>query len=754
MSTINPTYRDRVKYELYHAIEGSIVISEPIGWETDEKEYSRHKDYHGLIAKFSNNLRFVDTGADFINLIDEIYGINAEIKLTKYERHPQTDVWTLTYYGFLDLSTKEEENRRVAIKFNSGGLEQALKSRETETVEIDRTTTIDGFPIAPLIPKKVLLEGRRIFLKSTWEINDTSNSAFLGVWSDDGNTRHQSTGYPLQLVNRSHEEAHSILPNSLGNENQGSAGMMFFAIADRTRTLKVSSTKLRFRPFIREHDWQWAFFKVSITIYKDGSDFNVKDRIILMHYGENSTANPNLWDIHNSTFDLNFERTITLLAGESASIEFLIKADLKNFSTSRARYYVDLLDFSGNLIVEEDSFYDQSECNCILAHELADRLITINTNKENSLYSEFLGRTDIGYQKDGQASLTGNTHGFWVRGFESDTSDTENRYKPLSTSFKDFMTSYTAVWNMGLGLESINRKERVRLEHLSFFYNFNVTIKLPNQIKNEKRSTAADYFYSSLEFGYEEGGSYEEAMGLDEYNAKSNFTTIINRVKNVFTQLSKYRADSYGKEFARRKPKAIYSTEDTSYDNSIFMMDLKRDINGLFKERKWQDDFQVEPSGTYSPETATNLRFSPFNCMLRHSWYFASGLIKYPIDYLRYGSSTANSALKTKLRIDSAYEILPTSTPGNGNEYAENGNIMNSELKKARFKPEWIEFDHVCDFDVMRQVEGSTNILGKEIPNFYGLVEFKNSKNEIEKGFLFNLKPNGKGSWKVLTANR
>ncbi|RKS03740.1 hypothetical protein [Flavobacterium sp. 102] len=40
-----------------------------------------------------------------------------------------------------------------------------------------------------------------------------------------------------------------------------------------------------------------------------------------------------------------------------------------------------------------------------------------------------------------------------------------------------------------------------------------------------------------------------------------------------------------------------------------------------------------------------------------------------PLDYVRYGSSTANSQLKTKLI--------------GGNEYAENGNIINPELGNA-----------------------------------------------------------------------
>jgi hypothetical protein len=38
------------------------------------------------------------------------------------------------------------------------------------------------------------------------------------------------------------------------------------------------------------------------------------------------------------------------------------------------------------------------------------------------------------------------------------------------------------VFNVGVGIEEVNGKERVRVEELSYFYN-NVTIRLPNQVK-------------------------------------------------------------------------------------------------------------------------------------------------------------------------------------------------------------------------------------------------------------------------------
>ncbi len=740
MGAINPNFKDRVKYEIFHAIEGTMIIEEPIGWQNDEKEYSRNKDYHGVVAKFSNTLQFIGNGSDFILFIDSIYGINAEIKLTKYEKHPLTDQWTTVYNGYLDLSTLGTDDGKLSIKFNSGGLEQALKARESTDVEIDRITTIDGLPLPELSTQTVLLEGRRIFLKSEWDSDPVSTWTMLGVRSDAGNTRRLSSSYPLKNVTKSHEQAHSIIQGAEGNENIGTAGMMFFALADRTRVLDISISEMSFKPLFTNNDWQWAVFSICLTVYKDGPDFNVKNRYYIFNANDGQ-----IFGIHNTVVNVQpFRQIITLLEGESLGVDVFIQADLAG--GSNRRFYVTVTDMKGKMKIEEDSFFEQSTAKFVLAHELADRLVAINTNKTGAMYSEFLGRTDIGYAEDGPGALTGNTHGFWVRGFDKipipseGPPKIENLFKPLTTSFKDFMASYSSVWNMGMGIETIGRKERVRLEPLSYFYNFNVTIKLPNQVEKVKRLRASEYYYSSLEFGYEQGGDYQEAMGLDEYNARTSFTTIINRVDNTYSQVSKYRADSYGKEFARRKPKLLFSTEDTSYDDSVFMMDLKKDEQGIFKERKWQDDFNIAPKGIFSPETATNLRFSPLNMLFRHGWVVAAGLIKYPTDYIRYGSSVANSSLKTRL--------------SGRNEYAENGNIINSELDKARFKPEWVEFEHVCDFDVMRQVEGTSKILGKEIRNFYGLVEFINEENEKEKGFLFNLKPNGRGQWKLLTANR
>ncbi|WP_395051668.1 hypothetical protein [Flavobacterium sp.] len=744
MGNINQSYFDRIRYTLYTSSQGSIEIDEPIGWTSDEKELARHEQYHGIISRFSNSLKFIGSGKDFIQLVYDIEGINAEIKMKREEKHPHSDIWTLTYSGYLDLSTWETEKNQISIKFNSGGIEQALKARESEKIEIDRITTIDGKKIPELQPITVALDGRRIFLKSKWEVPTVDNIVNLFVVSSDGNTRKKTGEFPLALKTKSHEEAQNTLNDSEGSEFIGATGMMFLANNVIDKNITVIGSDLKFIPVVNKQQINRnTFIRVCFSVYNNGSNFNLKSRTVLLEL--KATNNEDISYVNNKTYSIpDFQMNLNLKVGESLAMEYFIDSDLAN-GTGNKYFDVTFTTKSGMILINEDSFFEKSQTKAILAHELVDRLVTIGTNKENAFYSDFLGRTDIGYMVDGPGAFTGLSHGFWVRGFDklpipTESPKVENLFKPLTTSFKDAIASLDAVWNVGIGIETFGLKERIRLEELSFFYNNNVTIRLPFQVKNLKRSVATNYYYSSLEFGSEKGGDYQEAMGLDEPNTKANFTTVITRAKEIYSKISKYRSDSYGMEFARRKPKTLNDTEDTSYDSDIFNLDLKRGIGSVFEQRKWQDDFEKEPTGIFNPETATNLRFSPFNCLVRHSWWFGGGFKKYLSDYVSYGSSTANSQLKTKF----------IGKP----EYAENGNVKNSDLLKARFFPEWIEFEHTCNFEVMQMVEGKTVILGKEIMNFYGLVEFINENSEKEKGFLFNLKPNGKGQWKLLKSNR
>lgn len=736
--SIAPIPYDRVQYTLSYPGEPSITIQEIKNWGEDEKEYSRNNDYDGIFANFSNSLEFVEDGMRFIQFIDSVYGINADIRLVKEERHPTTDAWTETYSGFLDLSTLVENDNSITIKLNSGGIEQLLKTREGEMVEIDRSKTLDGMELPEISTVNIPMDGRKIFLLSKMEETDNELIQYEVI--------SQKLVPPLKKTISSDERIISTLENFDGNYALNFDGdhyrpepqQFFYDKNDRYKVLNLEfdlNFKIEVWPGGTE---QWPDVYLEIRKYSfdednigDNYGYTFVDSLIAKHW----VATPST-QMQTLTYSNKGNPFIVTLQ-KNESLMYVIWRDSP---FARTKYQA----IKTEMVITEHSFFDPTSCKMVLAHELAERLLNIITNRKQ-FYSEALGRITMDqYTADGIASKTGFANGLMIRGFEKDIEELENKFKPLTTSWRDFMEAMRITWKLGVGIEFTGRRERIRMEEKSFFYQPHVTIKLPNQVSNIKRSKATEYYYSSLEIGYEKGGSYEESMGLDEYNGKSTFTTVITRVKNIFKAISPFRTDSYGAEFARRKPKSLFPLEDTRYDQDVFQFDLKK-IAGLFFIRKWDSDFAELPKGVYSPETAYNLRYSPANLILKHGWEIASGMIKYPMDYIRYGSSTANSNLTTRLT--------------GGVEISENGGesgtiVQNQDLPRAKFVPEWIEFEHQCGFDVMQQVNGTSLILGKKIPNFYGLVEFKNKLGDIERGYLFNLKPNGEGLWKLLKSNR
>lgn len=743
MGNVNQGYYDRVRYILRNIHFDDQIIIEPEGWTSDDMEFERSKTYHGIFPQFSNNLKFVLDGADYINLVRDLYGVNERIKLIREERNPKTDVWDETYYGFLDLSTWETEDSKVSCKFNSAGLEQSLKVRESDMFEIDRVSTEGGYPLEALNPITVAVDGREVFLKTKFYVKPEQNQIELVSTTSVGNTRGDTVGVPLFLTSQSHENAQSVLPggnvgdNSWDRTGNGEISNMFFAVTDRERRLHIKFT-IDFTVVINNFNNVSNFrFWLRMAHYQNNIDLNIKENDFLF-------TSEDFGFLNNKRFSQTYDKFVTIMPGDSLALQFDQNYDGRDGKDSTLNIFVkDIV--CNDFIIEEDSFFDKSTTKSILIFELFERLLAINTNKQKALRSNLFGRTDLGYISDGKWSLIGFTHGFWIRGFDklpipSEIPKVENLFKPLTTSFKEAYEAAHSVLNIGVGIEKEGSREVLRIEELSYFYNRNVTIKLPNQVKKVKRSEASDYNFSSLQFGYEKGGDYEEAMGLDEPNTKSVFTTVINGIKNEFIKISKIRADAYGFEFARRKPVTLNNTEDTGYDNDIWFQDLKRGESEVFLQRKWQDDFEKPPTGIFSPGTAFNLRLSPFNILLRHGWYFGAGFTKYLNEFVRYASSLANSKMKTKLI--------------GKNEYAEDGVIQNAELEKARFVCEEIEFEHICDYDVMKQVTGFTEIQGNTIRNVYGLVEFINEYNQVERGFLLNLKPTGEGKFRLIKFNK
>ena len=358
-----------------------------------------------------------------------------------------------------------------------------------------------------------------------------------------------------------------------------------------------------------------------------------------------------------------------------------------------------------DIVFEEKSNVDGSNADVILPFELFNRLLQKITGRtDNVLISDYFGRTDLGYSKDGDGAYLAIASGFAARGFID---------KNTSTSWTEAIESYMVAANVSYTIEKKGYSEYVRIEPLEYFFTQR-KILLPKVIDDVKLAVANEYTYSAIEIGYEKGGDeYEEAVGLDEFNGKHVYTTPLLKTDGKFEKLSKYRADMTGFEFARRKPQSLFGTEDTSYDNDIFLLDLKKSDGDNLIQRKWQDDYLVEPKNIYSPETATNLRISPKELLKKHGWFIKNCLNAYGEDYIRFGSSIGNSEIEL-----------------DGEKGSDNIQIKN--IESAKFNSFFINFTYRTDFYLENEISEKIN----------GIIEFKDEKGKVYQCRLIEFKDN------------
>lgn len=754
MNALNPSYYDRVRYTLRNITYSTTRIVEPIGWNEDEKKFKRSNKSHGIFTNLSSNLKFhtgqvtlangdiIDGGFDYIRGVYKQQGVNGSILLIKEEKHPQTDKWQEAYRGYLFFpSPMIIEDKKISIKFKESSFYNSLLARRSAKLELDRLTTMDGADIAPLSTEVVSLPGRDVFILSTSELNSVYEDYLVEDLTQAD--PHQARALPLEKTGSGDDSFQTIvdfvvpMSNGSGTYQNGVVGSVFYAFSDKDRIFKNLSISIDADFSLTSTVGLPTFnfdVRLDLVTYENGAALDVKDVneldkfITTSDKGTGSIVYENIFE--------NYE----VLEGESLCLVFHVRAWVD----------VNIVYNNLNLSMEEDSFDDTSpkQAKFLLPFEALERLIYLTTGEENALVSNILGRTDIGYETDGignDACFSGITHGLWIRGFDAIPDTEENKFRPLTMSFRSFEEDFSTLWDTGYGIERKGLTEKVRFEERKYFYQKVPTIFLPNQAKKVKRTVAVDYMYNTLEFGFKKPSGdnlYEEDMGLDEYNIRNSSSTPIIPIEKEYKKIAPDRGDSYAIEFARRQSIVTDPTKDTRFDNDKFLMDLKRGPieGGVFEQRLWPDDFAKAPTGVYSPDTAQNLRFSPANIRTRHGWWIRSGMDIYKEDYIRFASPIGNSNLSTQLIGE--------------NEIKETDPIQIKDLESPYFEPWIVEFEHEATTEILQNVQAKTLIDGENVLNYYGLIEFLNEDLKYEYGYLLELKPNKQGKWKLLKSSR
>lgn len=716
----------KVEYQLINQDTGREITLEndPRNWEEMERTLTRSEDTFGVMTEFSRDLEFTGDGAEFLREAYLLDDIEANVKLNEYKFNPNTDVKYLHSTGVFDFSEYASEKTFVTVPFKSGGLNSLISSARRDKFELERTTSLDGSEIDELKTKIVAYTSRDILLVSdlsTAEQDSTSKGFRMEF--NDGNYRQSVMGIPASVDSKSDLKVTPIIRDQLRgvtNANSpGTSGFMFYFNNDLTKRLKLKFT-ITFK--ISHHQvakLDNSFLNVSIAKYTGGT-------IPIIDNNTGFTVLHQVGPIEpTNNLVVTFETPeIDYLINEGESLALVWHGGANFGGTfSQGSYEVNFLDTKATINIVEESTRAPTQGKAVLMKDAGEKILQIITGEKNRYFSDFY--------TNGEFKLAGLSLGLWIRRFLDEK---------IQTSFKDFIDNSNSIHNTGYTIDIIDGVETLVHEDLRYFFQDKVTIKLGRASKI-KRSAASDYAFSSLIFGYKKPGSdplYEEVQGLDEFNITNGFTTPITRTENDYDKESPYSADGLGKELTRRFSKELNPTSDYKRDKDIFNLDLKEGNTDVLQERVWQDDYAEAPKNIFSPDTATGLRLTPFRNLQRHGWFISNSLTKFTDKFVRYSNTRGNSSLITK----KAGKV----------ERPENGNIVISELESALFVNQWIEFDHEVSFDINNQVYGRSIINSRSIPNYFGKVQFINEFGKNETGFLFELKPNNQGSWKLLKA--
>ncbi|AUC15409.1 hypothetical protein BTO06_09780 [Tenacibaculum sp. SZ-18] len=711
-----------------------VLVEEPIGWKDNSNQgLSRSKDSDEFISKSAKQIKFIGKGRDYIKTIESIYGTRAKIRYIIVKENPEDSYDFYKDIYFLDLKTFKDKSGQIEVKANEGGMASVIKNRKGHKVEFDRETTIDGKEIQKIPTRKLLLSGRRIFLRSILKEEGVSFQMRNGSKQDS--RVFLQTAIPLKVLSRSHEEIKDVYADEFSqqktkNPNFGSIGLVFFLSAERDKNidLEYNIDLLLKRTSYRgkERDGNVT---INLVVYQNSADLNLKERIEIYNL-----QNPH--SVTSKRIQIQGNKYLELKKGDSLSIEILSHARLGTGLPyySWGRFDWDVENSNCTINLSEDSEVKPSYTDVVQIHELLEKEVEIISGKEKSFYSELFGRKELGYENDGEFSGITVSNGLWIRGFDS------KEDKKPSISFKEIFDSLNACCGVGMMIEKIGFNERLRIENLDFFYMPYVTMELPFVVSEVDISPAIDFMYSSYEFGYKKGGDgYEEATGIGEYNGKASYSNILDHIDRNLSVLSDIRADSSMPEFARRKHKSTHPLDDTRYDMDNVFIDALESETDILIERKWQHDFDKQPEGIYDPDSATNLRFTPSKMRDRRKLFLASSLYHHQDSDIRFISSNCNSNLKTE---------------SSGAISKENGEKKVSEYGRPRFKPYWVKFTHPVSYSMSKRLRSKVIIEGKERYVFYGILKYRVSENVFKYGYLFEVKEKGKGEWKVLMANR
>lgn len=715
------------KFILKYGAEEETLIDNPDGWAENGQMWQRHKEYHGVFQSYTaNTFRFgrkAGQGGDFIYdkyLLDDIKTI---VLIEIYDRNPQTDDFDISYTGLLNFDPEKLRIERDFIEIGfvqNSDIQKFITNDEIE-LNIKSLFGLDGTAINDFLnsPAEITFKGINLMLIVEEYGLFTGYIYFNDVPGYEGHPYYLSETdiYYFGSVVIANEIGDRLLTNELDgddrtieiyqNETEFETEIIFTNVDSYDHNSYIEFTnhgggyaKVTMSITLQVYDsedilvgqdvlWWEEFIDDTIAgVHKHYINYDISDLI------DTPEATGIYWSVPAGGRMLLFTR-VTPEVGTWLSVQCELVQNLENWLS----------------FIEKSPTIGDTTNSGYFTHELFTRCFQQILSKEDGFYSGFFGRTDsefISYSGNGPGSLDFVIDGWNLRQFLN---------HQFIVEFKKLFQTFDGICNLMLGYDKAN--ERFYIEKKEEAFKNDLIMFDIGEVSELVITPYKNAYFNEIEAGYEEKGDYEEVQGIYEINLNQSYAINIP-VKETLKIKAPYNTDSIGMELARRKPYSAYASQDTKYDEKIYVVrtDGSETIQG-------GEDLE----GFIGIEERYNICFTPRENTIRWANFIKSGLWKEGTILLKFQAATKS--------IDIIYKNQ------NGDIVDEFDNITDSDLLDIRlFDPQYYEFEGVFNLNFKEKLDD----------NPHGLIKFTFDENNYI-GFIDELQTqdyNRKAKYKLI----
>ncbi len=281
-------------------------------------------------------------------------------------------------------------------------------------------------------------------------------------------------------------------------------------------------------------------------------------------------------------------------------------------------------DESQSLTFEITSTYDTTDttANCILPHDFFTHWLEMITGVENSFYSEYFGREELGYDSDGEGAFIAILDGYMIRNAPIED-------YPFTANFEDILDDFIKMRNLVAWIDYRGGKEYFRIEKYEDYYDLkNTVVNIGTVYNNIRRSINSDLTYSAVYVGADDTDLDEEYYGLNFVNGDVEFTTPLTNADNELDLLISGQIEAYLIENVRRDQYDENSDSSGSYDEDIFYIFAKEATDKGTDLEAVKDENFYYVGGINNPETAYNLDLAPHLTLLERWGIVINGCLQ------------------------------------------------------------------------------------------------------------------------------